>query len=246
MSKAKEEGNSSPPQDPSSDVVPPALPAVLPENKEQSRKRWRHNLLVAHAEKSGLAQNPRMEQQTLLHLAAAAGEVETVKKILESGVAVNVQDDEGATALYVASAAGHKEIVKLLLEHGADVRAQNDSDVTALHRAVIRGHRGIVQMLLDHKADVCERDIMSRHSALGRALSQSPSPSSIRTTLLEHITNLHASSVKNDGSADVAAQQGQSKAAEEPVAKRSKTEDGEKSGPDEEYRAAFGPGAGPR
>jgi len=53
--------------------------------------------------------------------AAQTGDLETVKRLLESGVDVDSTNRYGATALFFATDKGHAEMVTLLLERGANV-----------------------------------------------------------------------------------------------------------------------------
>ena len=56
-----------------------------------------------------------------LHMAAYAGDVQTVRRLLEAGAAVNQQDEEGRTPLYLATQEGYMEVMELLIARGADV-----------------------------------------------------------------------------------------------------------------------------
>ncbi|KAF2105358.1 ankyrin repeat-containing domain protein, partial [Lophiotrema nucula] len=56
-----------------------------------------------------------------LHLAAARGDVRSVKELLEGGSDVNAQDAMGRTALYLAVLRDHEEVVRTLLERGAGI-----------------------------------------------------------------------------------------------------------------------------
>lgn len=51
--------------------------------------------------------------------AAAMGDVETVQRLLKSGVDVNGADCDGRTALMLAAACGKMDVVRLLMLHGA-------------------------------------------------------------------------------------------------------------------------------
>jgi ankyrin repeat protein len=77
------------------------------------------------------------DQEADIHKAAADGDVETVRKLLEKdpGLAKKRSEDRahrGRTPLHVA---GSAEVVKILIDAGADVHAKDDFDWTPLHTA---------------------------------------------------------------------------------------------------------------
>ena len=71
-------------------------------------------------------------------------DINKVKRLLEAGANVNIQNNRGYTALIDASYKGHTEIVKLLLEYKANVNIQNKYGYTALICASSSGHTEIV------------------------------------------------------------------------------------------------------
>jgi len=73
-----------------------------------------------------------------IHVAAKQGNIEAIKKHLDSVKDVNVKSDRGLTALHYAAGAagdGHKEIAELLIARGADVNVKSEFDSTALDYA---------------------------------------------------------------------------------------------------------------
>ena len=75
-----------------------------------------------------------------LHEAARKGDLESMKRLMET---VNVNEKAelgGLTALHVAAWNGHLKIVKLLVKNGANVNEKDGYGCTALHFAALDGH----------------------------------------------------------------------------------------------------------
>ena len=67
-----------------------------------------------------------------IHEAAAKGDIEAVKQLVDAGTDVNAKDEDENTPLHRAAYYGHKEIVVLLIAKGADVNVKNDVGYTPL------------------------------------------------------------------------------------------------------------------
>ena len=59
------------------------------------------------------------DQGSALHRASSAGQIETVKFLIEKGADVNIKDEASILPIHRAAENGHAEIVKILLENGA-------------------------------------------------------------------------------------------------------------------------------
>ena len=75
-----------------------------------------------------------------LHGAARAGDVEKVKELLRAGADVDGEGWFGETPLHLAAFEGHRELTALLIEKGADVSAKDEYASTPLHEAAWGGH----------------------------------------------------------------------------------------------------------
>ncbi len=109
-----------------------------------------------------LAQD-RYSGRTLLHGAAAAGDLTTVALLLRLGAGPDVADDGGHTPLYCLAneckVRGAASVVRALVEAGASVDARDGvKHCTALHMAARRGNVEIAEALLDCGAGIEVRD----------------------------------------------------------------------------------------
>ena len=95
----------------------------------------------------------------VLALAVKADFVVIVKLLVEAGVDLDYQDDQGETALHVAARFGHAECARILLEEHdgqkADMEiAENSFGWTPLFIACVDGHIEIVRILIAAKAEL--------------------------------------------------------------------------------------------
>ena len=70
--------------------------------------------------------------ETALIIAACQGHVEIVKLLMEEGVDLNIQNNEGVTAQFCAVFFGRTEIVQILSDAGADPNIVMSQDLTAM------------------------------------------------------------------------------------------------------------------
>ena len=82
-----------------------------------------------------------------LHFAAAGGDLDMTKILIDNGAPVNGQSDIGMTSLMFAAEWGHVDIVTILIDKGADVSLVSAYDETALSLAYENGHDDIASML---------------------------------------------------------------------------------------------------
>ena len=107
--------------------------------------------------------NDDSEGKTVLHIAAEQGNVESIKRLLDHGVRVDVLDrDIGGdhTPLFDAALRGHAWAVRYLLDAGASVSSRGILEGTPLHavlynkRSVNESHVETIKILLDSGASI--------------------------------------------------------------------------------------------
>lgn len=92
--------------------------------------------------------------ETCFLIAAQAGHHSLLKFLLESGVNVNVQDENGKTALLEAAMNRDVASAELLLSHNASIDQKDNFGDTALIIAAERAYLPIVELLVSKGADI--------------------------------------------------------------------------------------------
>jgi len=96
-------------------------------------------------------------KETPLHNAALAGYSTVVRRLVESGIDVNVRASEGHTPLICAAAMGHVDCIRALLELGANRTLRTDADgMSALHIAARNGFTECVEVLVQDDLSLLE------------------------------------------------------------------------------------------
>lgn len=100
-----------------------------------------------------------------LFAAVQGGSLPTVQALLESDLAVDSRNSDGATPLTIAAKNIHPHLVEYFLQRGADVKVHDRSGNDALLQALLNSpvHVGIVEQLLKAGAD------RTRHNDEGRS-----------------------------------------------------------------------------
>jgi ankyrin repeat protein len=96
--------------------------------------------------------NEPVDKSMALRIAANAGNLEEVKRLLSGGADIDARAENGMTPLILASWRGHTKVVELLLREGADVNAETNIGTTALKFATERGQKKTIALLRSHGA----------------------------------------------------------------------------------------------
>ncbi|KAI2789760.1 hypothetical protein POX_d05257 [Penicillium oxalicum] len=149
-------------------------------------------LLEAENWKESHAAGDRVRKQcpkssAVLALATKANFVDIVQLLVDAGVNINYQDEQGETALHVAARFGHDECARILLEGTEDQKAnpelaENTYAWTPLFIACVDGSLSVAQLLVEAGADVDRFDssgwtakehaALRGHLAIARCLAE--------------------------------------------------------------------------
>ncbi len=93
----------------------------------------------------------KRKNNTVLHVAAFAGDKETVEQILATNqgkTTLNMTNSHGSSPLHMATFNGKKEVVEILLANGADVNKADGNGNTSLHVGIATGQKEIAETLM--------------------------------------------------------------------------------------------------
>ncbi|OJD37640.1 glycerophosphodiester phosphodiesterase gde1 [Diplodia corticola] len=111
----------------------------------------------------------------VLSLAAKSNFVQIVKLLVDAGVDINYQDEQGETALHLAARYGHTECAKTLIAGTSDQTAnielaENAFAWTPLFIACVDGHLDVAKLLIEAGAELDKADLSGwtpkEHAAL--------------------------------------------------------------------------------
>ena len=93
---------------------------------------------------------------------AAAFDATTLKKAIDSGIDINVQNEDGDTPLILACSYGNLNNIKLLLSHGANVNHKNNDGDTAISQVgslgILENAPEIIRLLVKRGANINARN----------------------------------------------------------------------------------------
>ncbi|XP_060062502.1 ankyrin repeat and death domain-containing protein 1A-like [Ylistrum balloti] len=160
------------------------------------------NFVLESLENVNVNEMEKVGERTALHLAAEAGHLETVMRLIDMQADVNKRDKAGETALHLAARHGHVEVIKRLLMVGVEI---NDRDVdgrTALHISAERGHSDVVEVLVEYNVG-CNAETIKEFTPLHLAATHGHYD--VAKTLIEHGANVNAQNFQGNTALHLAA-----------------------------------------
>lgn len=117
------------------------------------------------------------------------GSTEVPKLLIQSGINLNEEAEDGSTELHHAVRNNCEELTKMLLERGLSASARTRGGYTPLHSAALSGHVGIMRILIEQgDVNLNAVDAWGR-SALDRArLSRNPEAAIYLEQMIEEAT----------------------------------------------------------
>ena len=91
----------------------------------------------------------RMPTHAGLISASRCGDLDKVRRLIDSGFDIEERDANGCSPLYIAASHGREEIARLLIQCGADTEAATNGGGTPLYASVLKRHDAISKMLLN-------------------------------------------------------------------------------------------------
>jgi ankyrin repeat protein len=102
-------------------------------------------LIDAGADLQAPARNPFKVQS--IHAAAASGNIEIVRAVLEGGADANAQQQAGFRAMHEAGSKGDRALAELLVGFGANPRLKNDEGKSSIDFANEKGHKELAKWM---------------------------------------------------------------------------------------------------
>ena len=149
---------------------------------------------------------PNYKGYTALLHAAARGELDVVRSLLDAGADIDAKCDvRGNVPLYGAVVNNHPRVVEVLLAHGAEVSPVNDDGFTPLAAAAAYGHVKVAKALVRAGADPWSTPVLGRKSPVEYATEKGHSDVVAAMTRADKAANpRHSSSEKNREPVDAA------------------------------------------
>ena len=158
---------------------------ALPPIQRSALLRCKHLRSILQYFSNSIARSPpALFNQEALHIAAAQGNEENLRALLEARAPTNAVDVHNHTALFLAALKGHDGCCALLIKHDANPNSRNRHGTTILEAAAGAGHIKVVKLLVGAGADVNPVLICCSSSPLQAVIEKLDSPHSIAMYLL--------------------------------------------------------------
>jgi len=113
--------------------------------------------------------------ESILHHAAAGGNMEGITFAIRNGVDVNDVDNDGATPLSYAIVCDNVDTLEYLLSNGAELDTRCHKGQTILHRAVQYRKMSSLKFAVDEGLKILDRDVEGRNALAIAHVTNAPS-----------------------------------------------------------------------
>jgi ankyrin repeat protein len=127
--------------------------------------------------------------ESCLHIATTAGQTDIMKKLIEAGAEINIQDHLKQTPLMRACSGQKFRAAWILVNSGANLSAKDHAGNSALSHASVSGSPQIVQLLLANGAPVNSPNLVRQTPLLEASLA---GDHAVVKLLVSHGANCHA------------------------------------------------------
>ena len=127
--------------------------------------------------------------QQAIHIAARSGDLQTLKKLIDTLDSIDARDLHLRTPLSLAAANGHEPCCSALLSASADPNSRDAHGHTVLEIAASGGHLPIVRLLLDRQAELNDTLVDCASTPLQAAIESSNFSPELAKLLLDRGAN---------------------------------------------------------
>jgi len=98
---------------------------------------------------------PWLSRRTqLLHVVSQYALLGPLRRILDEGAEIDVENEVGQTPMLLAALGGHEAVVQLLIDNGAEINVHDYDGHAPLLYAALSGDEPVVNLLIDKGADI--------------------------------------------------------------------------------------------
>lgn len=136
--------------------------------REAARHAYKLDILERRQKRLNILSRSFKEAKSQIHGAAADGDADYVKFIVDNGVPVDIRDKMGVTPLIHATTNNKVSVAQVLVDCRADVGVQDENGATCLHYAVQVNNLHLLRVLVDAETVGSKIDILTIKDMCGK------------------------------------------------------------------------------